>query len=136
MLTSPKRVSIAIAVTLGIALGTSLSGPAFADQASPGATTQNRAAPTLRTGDLVRMRSGGPLMTVTAVQGDQVNCSWTDWDGDLKSETFPVAVLGVPVTVPPYDPSLEQGEQATDRYYQKNCPSGSMSFEGKFICAY
>jgi hypothetical protein len=31
-------------------------------------------------------------MTVTAVQGDQVNCS-ADWNGDLKSASFPIAVL-------------------------------------------
>ena len=46
-------------------------------------------------------------MTVTGIQGDQVNCSWADWNGDLKSETFPIAVLSVPVTIPPPDPSLE-----------------------------
>jgi uncharacterized protein YodC (DUF2158 family) len=63
--------------------------------ASSSAATQRQAAPTLRAGDLVRVRSGGPLMTVTGVQGDHVNCSWTDWNGDLKSESFPVAVLGL-----------------------------------------
>jgi hypothetical protein len=74
-------------------------------------------------------------MTVTAVQGDQVNCSWTDWDGVLQSENFPVAVLAV-VTVPPSDPNLAKDEQATDRYYKTHCPSGSVSVTGKFICAY
>ena len=54
-------------------------------------------------------------MTVASVQGDQVNCSWTDWiTGELKSETFPIAVLSVPVTIPPSDPSLEQDERDTD----------------------
>ena len=51
-------------------------------------------------------------MTVTAVQGDQVNCSWTEWNGDLKSESFPIAVLSLPVTVPPPDNlSQEQDEE-------------------------
>ena len=53
-------------------------------------------------------------MTVTGVQGDQVNCSWTDWDGRLQFENFPTAVLSVPVTVPRFDPYLEKDEQATD----------------------
>jgi hypothetical protein len=76
-------------------------------------------------------------MTVTSVQGDQVNCSWTDWmTGELKSETFPASVLGVPVTILPADPSLEEGESATDEYYKKHCPSGSVSIEGQFTCAY
>ena len=75
-------------------------------------------------------------MTVTGVQGDQVNCSWTEWNGELKSESFPIAVLSVPVTVPPLDPSLEQDERATDQYYEKDCPSGSVSITGKFQCPY
>jgi hypothetical protein len=75
-------------------------------------------------------------MIVTGVQGDHVNCSWTDWNGEPKSESFPVALLGMPVTIPPADPSLKQDERATDRYYQKNCPSGLVSFTGKFHCAY
>lgn len=75
-------------------------------------------------------------MTVTGVQGDQVNCTWTDWNGQLRSESFPVAVLGAPVTEPPEDPSLVRDERATDQYYQKHCPSGSISMEGKFQCAY
>jgi hypothetical protein len=36
----------------------------------------------------LRVRSGGPLMTVTGVQGDQVNCTWADWDGRLWSCGF------------------------------------------------
>jgi len=42
----------------------------------------------------------------------------------------------MPVTIPPADPSLKQDERATDRYYQKHCPSGLVSFTGKFHCAY
>lgn len=97
-----KRRSTALAAALGIAPGMSLSSLVFADAAPP--ATQSRPAASLHNGDLVRVRSGGPLMTVTAVQGDQVNCTWTDWDGRLQSENFPVDVLSVPVTVPSLDP--------------------------------
>jgi uncharacterized protein YodC (DUF2158 family) len=143
MLALTKPASIALAVTLGIALGMPLSIPAFSDPAPSKAATQGRAAapvqvtaPALRSGDLVRVRSGGPLMTVTGVQGDQVNCAWTDWDGALKSETFPIAVLSVPLTVPPEDPNLDKDMQATDQYYRRHCPPGSLSVTGKEVCAF
>jgi uncharacterized protein YodC (DUF2158 family) len=103
MSTFTKRSSIAIAATLGIALGASLSIPAFADSAPPKPATQSLAAATLRAGDLVRVRSGGPLMTVTGVEGDQVNCSWTDWDGRLESQTLPIGALNLPLTMPRTD---------------------------------
>ena len=106
MLARTRPSSIAIAVTLGIAVNVYLAIPAFSASPPSQAATQSRSASPLQNGDLVRVRSGGPLMTVTGVQGDQVNCSWTEWDGELKSESFPIAVLSVPVTVPPLDPSL------------------------------
>jgi uncharacterized protein YodC (DUF2158 family) len=133
MLAYTRPASIAIAVALGFALNMHVAIPAFSDSAPSKAAMQSRAP--LHNGDLVRVRSGGPLMTVIGIQGDQVNCSWTDWNGELKSESFPIAVLSVPVTAPPEDPSLEQDERAADQYYQKHCPSGSVSTEGKFYCA-
>lgn len=137
MLPLSKRVQIAIAVTLGLALAVPLPVAAFANFAKSRPKVQNKAVAAMRSGDLVRVRSGGPLMTVTSVQGDQVKCSWTDWvTGELKSETFPVAVLSVPVSIPPSDPKLEQDERNTDAYYKKHCPSGSVSIEGQFTCAY
>ena len=90
MLTSTKQVSIAIAVTL--ALGMPLS-PAFSAPAPSNTAMQNQAAPALRSGNLVRLRSGGPLMTVVRIEGDQVNCVWTDWDGQFESGNFPIDVL-------------------------------------------
>jgi hypothetical protein len=32
-------------------------------------------------------------MTVFRIEGDQVNCAWTNWDGRLESERFPIDVL-------------------------------------------
>jgi hypothetical protein len=75
-------------------------------------------------------------MTVTGIQGDQVNCAWTDWNGQLKTQTFPIAVLGEPLTVPPPDPNLEKDERATDQYYRAHCPPGSLSVTGKSVCAF
>jgi uncharacterized protein YodC (DUF2158 family) len=136
MLARTRPSLIAIAITLGIAVNMDLAIPAFSASPPSQAATQSRSASPLHNGDLVRVRSGGPLMTVTGVQGNQVNCSWTEWDGQLKSENFPIAVLSVPVTVPSPDPSLDQDERATDQYYEKHCPSGSVSITGKFLCAY
>jgi uncharacterized protein YodC (DUF2158 family) len=88
-----KRVSTAIALTLGVALSVPLSVPAFSAPASSNTAMQNQAAPALGRGNLVRLRSGGPLMTVFRVEGDQVNCVWTNWDGQIRSDNFPIDVL-------------------------------------------
>jgi uncharacterized protein YodC (DUF2158 family) len=103
MLTFTKRGSIAIAATLGIALSMPLPFAALADAGTPKPATQSFAAAQPRIGDLVRVRSGGPLMTVTSVQGDQVNCSWFDQNGQSESQNFPVFALKLPVTMPSTD---------------------------------
>jgi uncharacterized protein YodC (DUF2158 family) len=90
MLMPTKQVSIAIALTL--ALGIPLS-PAFSASGPSNTAMQNPAAPELRSGNLVRLRSGGPLMTVVRIKGDQVDCVWTDWNGEPESGSFPVDVL-------------------------------------------
>jgi uncharacterized protein YodC (DUF2158 family) len=61
--------------------------------ASAPSSTQNQAAPAFRSGNLVRLRSGGPLMTVRDIKGDQVDCFWTDWNGQINADSFPVDVL-------------------------------------------
>jgi uncharacterized protein YodC (DUF2158 family) len=61
---------------------------------------QTPAAP-LHSGDIVRLRSGGPMMTVRSVEGDQVICAW--WspdDNDYRSGTFPIAMIQGPVMPP------------------------------------
>jgi uncharacterized protein YodC (DUF2158 family) len=102
-MTLKKQAAIALAVTLGISLSTPLATAALADPALPGTTaTQSYAASQFHNGDLVHLRSGGPLMTITGIQGDQVTCSWSEWDGQLRSEHFPAAVLAGPITAPLY----------------------------------
>jgi uncharacterized protein YodC (DUF2158 family) len=65
--------------------------PASYDSAP--SNTPNQAAPAFRSGNLVRLRSGGPLMTVRDIKGDQVDCFWTDANGQINADSFPVDVL-------------------------------------------
>jgi uncharacterized protein YodC (DUF2158 family) len=90
MLVSTKHASIAIAVTL--VLGMPLA-PALSASAPSNTAVQNRSAPALWSGDLVRLRSGGPLMTVKGIKDDQVDCFWTDGNGQVNADSFPIDVL-------------------------------------------
>ena len=42
----------------------------------------------LHEGDIVRLKSGGPLMTVTLGGGDRVRCQWFDTENQLFTEIF------------------------------------------------
>jgi uncharacterized protein YodC (DUF2158 family) len=90
MLGSTKQVSIAIAATLVLSMPLA---PAFSASAPSNTATQNQAAPALRSGNLVRLRSGGPLMTVKGIKGDHVDCFWTDPNGQINADSFPIDVL-------------------------------------------
>jgi uncharacterized protein YodC (DUF2158 family) len=74
-------------------VSTKTVGMAPASSASAPSTTQSQAAPAFRSGNLVRLRSGGPLMTVKGIKGDQVDCFWTDVNGQINADSFPVDVL-------------------------------------------
>jgi uncharacterized protein YodC (DUF2158 family) len=76
-------------------VSTKTVGMAPASSASAPSNTQNQAAPAFRSGNLVRLRSGGPLMTVKGIKGDQVNCFWTDVNGQINADSFPVDVLQI-----------------------------------------
>jgi uncharacterized protein YodC (DUF2158 family) len=88
-----KRASIATAVMLGTALSMPLSVTAFSDPAASSTAMQSQATASLQHGDLVRLRSGGPLMTVDSIRGNQVDCFWTGGDGQPNAESFPIDVL-------------------------------------------
>lgn len=92
MLAFNKRASITKSMTLGIALGISLAIPAFSSTLSNTAM-QNETAPSFQRGDLVRLRSGGPAMTIDSIKGDQADCFWTGVDGQPNAESFPLDVL-------------------------------------------
>jgi uncharacterized protein YodC (DUF2158 family) len=53
-------------------------------------------------GDVVRVKSGGHLMTVVSIDQGSVTCDWSV-RGDIKSKSFPAAALEE--AAPP--PSLE-----------------------------
>jgi uncharacterized protein YodC (DUF2158 family) len=72
---------------------TETMGMAAASSASAPSNTQNQVVPAFRSGSLVRLRSGGPLMTVKGIKGDQVDCFWTDLNGQINADSFPLDVL-------------------------------------------
>jgi uncharacterized protein YodC (DUF2158 family) len=57
------------------------------------ASVASNLAPRLKRGDLVRSVSGGPAMTVSDVKGEQINCSWTDFNGQPDNASSPAYVL-------------------------------------------
>jgi uncharacterized protein YodC (DUF2158 family) len=93
MLGFTKRASIATALTLGIAFSMPLSVPAFSDPAQSNTAIQSQTAASLQRGDLVRLRSGGPLMTIGSITGNQVDCFWIGMDGQPNADSFPIDVL-------------------------------------------
>ncbi len=45
-------------------------------------------------GDRVKLKSGGPMMTVSNVADGKIECSWF-FDGSIRHETFKADVLRV-----------------------------------------
>jgi uncharacterized protein YodC (DUF2158 family) len=54
---------------------------------------RSQQAPEFARGDIVQLRSGGPLMTVLVMKNGLVNVLWTDNDGEPHDVTYPVGVL-------------------------------------------
>ena len=90
MLTLKKRASTAAVLGLALSASSLAALPALASSAP---SIDARTASILQQGDLVRLRSGGPLMTINRIEGDQVDCFWTDWNGQPNDATFPAYVL-------------------------------------------
>lgn len=95
-----KQAIPAIAAMLWVMFSASWAVPALAGPPQSSITTQGRNSPLLHSGDLVRLRSGGPLLTVKNVSGGWVICTWWSEYGDLQSGGFPIAMVEGPL-IPP-----------------------------------
>ena len=73
MSTSPLRLCCS---DVGVALSTPWAVPALAGAAQSNTAMQSHATPPFHNGDLVQLRSGGPVMTAKNVWGDWAICSW------------------------------------------------------------
>src|SRR5215469_8500837 len=125
MLRLPKPAAIAIQATLGIALSAPWAVPALAAPANT--ETQTQTTPRLHEGDLVRLRSGEPAMTVKSVQGKWVIVTW--WNegyGGFQSSGCPLAMVDGPITLPPVDVS-----PPTSPTEPSNRPPGDLSSAGQ-----
>lgn len=47
-------------------------------------------------GDVVQLKSGGPLMTVQKVRTDEVDCMWFDGNTLIKNMSFPMETVNHP----------------------------------------
>src|SRR5215813_4470063 len=124
MLKLLKPAAIAIQATLGVALSAPWAVSALAAPANT--ATQSQTTPVLHEGDLVRLRSGGPEMTVKSVQGKWVVATW--WNegfGGFQSAGFPVVMVDGPITLPPVDVRQTSPTERSDR------PPGDLSSAGQ-----
>lgn len=136
----PKLAAIAVRAALGAALAASLAASwavtARAESAPAKAVTRSQATPVLRAGDLVRLRSGGPELTVKSVQGNWVICTW--WHegfGMFRTVGFPVAMIDGPLTLlaAAASPQTDAGPQTNDQASpakRSDRPPGDLSYAG------
>jgi uncharacterized protein YodC (DUF2158 family) len=89
LLTNPRMI-VAALLLAACAPYSAIASPSPMSSQDP---ITSHPAPQLKQGDLVRLRSGGPMMTVSNVRGDQVNCLWTDLNGQPDDANFPAYVL-------------------------------------------
>jgi uncharacterized protein YodC (DUF2158 family) len=135
MLKLTKPVAIAIQASLGVALSAPLAATALAEGASANAAARSQATPVLRGGDLVRLRSGGPALTVKSVHGDWVICTW--WHegfGQFRTIGFPMAMVDGPIAVasPGASPQTDVSPQASG---QASPPGGNDRSPGDLSAA-
>src|SRR5262245_36356794 len=136
MLNLPKLAVIALEAAVGVALGGAWTVTARAQIAPANAVTQSQATPVFRAGDLVRLRSGGPALTVKSVHGNWVICTW--WHerfGMFRTVGFPVAMIDGPIAlrVAAAGPQTDAGPQANGQASpakRSEHPSGDLSDAG------
>ena len=49
----------------------------------------------MKKGDIVQLKSGGPLMTITDIEDGYAYCKWFDKNNEVKNESFPTESLEV-----------------------------------------
>ena len=128
MLKWPKPIAIAIQVSLGGILSAPWGVPALADAAPANTTTQSQTTPLFHEGDVVRLRSGGPPLTVRNVAGNWVICTWWDEDGGFQTAGFPIAMISGPVTPPTNDgnpPTTEQKSPTEPNIHRSSVSSST-----------
>lgn len=54
---------------------------------------ETRPCPPCQEGDLVRLHSGGPIMSLQEVVGEHAVCMWFDAEGKLQERRFLLASL-------------------------------------------
>jgi uncharacterized protein YodC (DUF2158 family) len=84
---------LAMTALVAVALSQPFAQPAYSAPALSDQAVDDAGVSSLQRGDLVRLRSGGPLMTVETVKGNVIDCIWTDPNGQTNEATFPVKVL-------------------------------------------
>jgi uncharacterized protein YodC (DUF2158 family) len=99
MLMLTKRTAI-VAAILGAAPGATWVVPASVSTAYSKAEKKISNVTHLKTGDFVRARTGGPLMSVDSVENGQVTTSWWS-EGGFRYGKFPIKMLMGPITIPP-----------------------------------
>lgn len=62
---------------------------------------------TFAPGDIVRLKSGGPKMTVLDAKGEAVTCKWFDRNGKLHSDGFVASTLDAFIARPKPDESAD-----------------------------
>jgi uncharacterized protein YodC (DUF2158 family) len=101
MLKLPNAAAVAVQATLWVALSSPWA--ALANAAPAKTAMQSQTTPRLHEGDLVRLRSGGSVLTVKSASDNWVICTWFDDYGELQSTAFPIAMIAGPVTLSPDD---------------------------------
>jgi uncharacterized protein YodC (DUF2158 family) len=101
MLKLRNAAAVAVQATLWVALSSPWA--ALADATPAKTATQSQTTPRLHEGDLVRLRSGGSVLTVKSASDNWVICTWFDDYGELQSSAFPIAMIAGPVTLSPDD---------------------------------
>jgi uncharacterized protein YodC (DUF2158 family) len=96
--------AVAVLALLAISVAPTAFARSPANAKPTAASLQSRNVRDLHPGDRVRLNSGGPLMTVDSVQGDNANCLWAG-GGEVLTATVPIAALtivGGPGWLPSY----------------------------------